>query len=106
MRGLHLSATWGHAEQHSGFKPWQPSPVLSTLYKLFCRNVSVLMICKIWLYYSFFIRQTSTELTPNQYEVISEETLQSLSDKFDVIAESIDCDPEYDVSYGVSFVKC
>jgi len=30
---------------------------------------------------------------------------KSLSDKFDVIAESIDCDPEYDVSYGVGFVK-
>jgi hypothetical protein len=63
------------------------------------------MICKFWLFYSFCIRQTSTDLTSNQYEVISEETLQSLSDKFDVIAESIDCDPEYDVSYGVGFVK-
>lgn len=54
----------------------------------------------------YCIRQTSTDLTSNQYEVISEETLQSLSDKFDVIGESIDCDPEYDVSYGVCFVKC
>ncbi|XP_076103947.1 frataxin, mitochondrial-like [Mytilus galloprovincialis] len=49
----------------------------------------------------------SSELSVNKYEEISEETLQSLSDKFDLLAETKDCDPEYDVAYadGVLTVK-
>ncbi|CAG2233911.1 FXN [Mytilus edulis] len=49
----------------------------------------------------------NSELSVNKYEEISEETLQSLSDKFDLLAETKDCDPEYDVAYadGVLTVK-
>ncbi|XP_052101329.1 frataxin, mitochondrial-like [Mytilus californianus] len=49
----------------------------------------------------------NSELSVNKYEEISEETLQSLSDKFDLLAETKDCDPEYDVTYadGVLTVK-
>ncbi|VDI13089.1 Hypothetical predicted protein, partial [Mytilus galloprovincialis] len=42
----------------------------------------------------------SSELSVIKYEEISEETLQSLSDKFDLLAETKDCDPEYDVAYA------
>lgn len=44
----------------------------------------------------------SSELSVIKYEEISEETLQSLSDKFDLLAETKDCDPEFDVAYAVS----
>ena len=119
-RKLPLSATWGHDEKLCGFEPcwlllapstlcWRFYGILHGIEVFFSvtddQLFLLVMICKFWLFYSFCIRQTSTDLTSNQYEVISEETLQSLSDKFDVIAESIDCDPEYDVSYGVGFVK-
>ena len=53
-----------------------------------------------WL---FFYR--TKELTSIEYEEIAEETLQSLSDKFDLIGDKVECDPDYDVSYGVSFIN-
>ena len=47
-------------------------------------------------------RSSESKLSDNQYEIIAEETLQSLTDKFETIGEITDCDSEYDVSYGVS----
>ncbi|XP_052796067.1 frataxin, mitochondrial-like isoform X2 [Mya arenaria] len=49
----------------------------------------------------------STQLTPNKYEEIADETLDSLTEMFEDIQERFDCGPEYDVSYssGVLTVK-
>ncbi|XP_069137163.1 frataxin, mitochondrial-like isoform X2 [Argopecten irradians] len=39
-------------------------------------------------------------LSEMKFEELAEETLERLSEKFDDIAETVDCDDEYDVSYG------
>jgi len=40
-------------------------------------------------------------LSKNQYEMIADETLDSLTEMFEDIPERFNCDPEYDVAYSV-----
>lgn len=40
-------------------------------------------------------------LSANEYEDIADETLDSLTEMFEDIADKFDCDQEYDVSYNV-----
>ncbi|XP_021348451.1 frataxin, mitochondrial-like isoform X3 [Mizuhopecten yessoensis] len=42
----------------------------------------------------------TSSLSENKYEALADETLERLSEKFDDIAETVECDAEYDVSYG------
>ncbi|XP_033750951.1 frataxin, mitochondrial-like [Pecten maximus] len=42
----------------------------------------------------------TNSLSEIKFEELAEETLERLSEKFDDIAETVDCDDEYDVSYG------
>ena len=48
----------------------------------------------------------SFRLTEMEYEVIADETLDSLAEMFEDLAERIDCDSDYDVLLGVSITVC
>jgi len=47
----------------------------------------------------------SCRLSANEYEDIADESLDSLTDMFEDIAEKFDCDEEYDVMYNVRMLS-
>ena len=45
------------------------------------------------------------DLSTNEYNAVADETLESLTELFEDLPERLQCDLEYDASYGVNRVK-
>ena len=44
----------------------------------------------------------NSSLSALEYEQLADETLDSVSEVFEDLPERLSCDPEYDVTFGVS----
>lgn len=56
----------------------------------------------VWFTYSLLFHLCTSALSDIQYEEIVEETLESMSEYLDELADMPNCSEEYDVAYSVS----